>query len=161
MKAIDIALSKDTNVLKNVLGVADATWGSAPPNLANLTDEVDSTLVTAGTKTISATSGTIGIISFDLGASASGDYFIAHKVGLKSTTGNIFTYIESSANGSDYSAINYIKHTDIGTTTEKEVDCIPALVSKRYFRIRYYVSGATNPVTCEVRPVSLRAYKKG
>lgn len=159
LRAIDMSRVRLPNVLKNVVGVPNVTWGTAPADIANLTDENDATHVTAGSTVIAATSGGIGEIRFDLGGP--GNYLITHKVGLKSTTGTIFVYVESSPDNLDYTAINYIKLVDIASTTEKEVDTIPAFSSKRYLRLRYFVSGATNPFTCAVRPIDLRAFRLG
>lgn len=130
--------SKPRNVLRGILGIADATWGVAPTNLANVTDGNKDTVSGTGTKTLSG-SGNIGYITFDLGSIKT--VLIGGKIGVWSTANGITAYLQVSDDGNTYRTTTIIISGST-STSEIIVDCVPAIISTRYIKLRFYGSGA-------------------
>jgi len=134
------ARSKLRNILRGIVPTADATWGTAPTNLANVTDEDLTNFTGTGSKIIGG-GGDIGSIRFDLGFVPTRPIIITGKIGIWSSAGTMAVYVDESEDGNAFtpSGVASMNKTQ---SIESPLGFSPIIIYTRYFRLRSYLNAA-------------------
>jgi hypothetical protein len=119
--------------------VTQDTFTTIPTNLSNGTDGNLSNPTGTGSKTTSG-SGTVGQFVLDLGNSK--NVMVLGKIGLWSSTANMYCYVESSADGTTWNNPGQSYQVS-GQSTSEVIKFVNRYVSDRYLRLRITVDAAT------------------
>lgn len=141
-----------TASINNLFGITPtaATFDTAPTNLAYTTDNDYTTVTGTGDKSFPGTSGTIGTLTYDMGAPCAGSLDIVANVHRNSGNGNAEIDVYYSADG-----VNYywqgLRSSGVTFTDQGMIPCHVNFIYARYIRLVFTSSSVTtNPSTYHV-----------